>query len=258
MRIVKQTRRRIFAVTLILLALAIWVLCSPDNYRAVPAEKQSVAIASDDDGQRDILSNEEQVLLATVILAQLEVKEKDNSQKYNREDFYSSWSTYNGCDMRNVILARDLINTTIDECLVMSGTLNDPYTGESINFIRGATTSGAVQIDHVVALSNAWATGAANWNKEKRHELSQDPLNLLAVDGSANREKSDRDASEWLPPNESFQCQYVARQISVKYKYVLWVTPSEKLAMSEVLERCPDESTVGLENLVPENAEGQR
>jgi hypothetical protein len=98
-----------------------------------------------------------------------------------------------------------------------------------------------------VALSNAWATGAFAFDKDKRYEISQDPLNLLAVDGPANQQKSDQDASDWLPSNEAFQCQYVARQISVKYKYGLWVTPREKQKMKEVLLNCPDETTIGLE-----------
>ena len=106
-----------------------------------------------------------------------------------------------------------------------------------------------MQIDHVVALSNAWSTGAFALDKDTRYAISQDPLNLLAVDGPANQQKSDKDASDWLPSNEAFQCQYVARQISVKYKYKLWVTPREKLKMQEVLANCPAETTVGLEKL---------
>lgn len=135
----------------------------------------------------------------------------------------------------------------------MSGVLTDPYTGKTIEFVRGSGTSSAVQIDHVVALSNAWGTGAMRHTAEERRALSQDPLNLLAVDGPANAQKSDKDASEWLPENVGFRCEYVARQISVKYKYVLWVTEPEKAAMSGVLESCPSEPTVGLENLEDES-----
>ena len=134
-------------------------------------------------------------------------------------------------------------------CKVQSGTLNDPYTGKTIAFVRGEDTSGAVQIDHVVALSNAWATGAYQLDADTRYSISQDPLNLLAVDGPANQEKLDQDASTWLPSNQTFRCQYVARQISVKYKYHLWVTAAEKVAMQKVLTFCPNEPTVGLENL---------
>jgi hypothetical protein len=115
--------------------------------------------------------------------------------------------------------------------------------------VRGQETSADVQIDHVVALSNAWATGAFALDQEVRYKISQDPLNLVAVDGPANQEKSDQDAADWLPSNEAFRCEYLARQISVKYKYRLWVTPEEKLSMQKVLATCPDEPTLGLENL---------
>lgn len=237
-RINRHVARRLVVVVLLLLAVGAWLVFNPDNY-----QKKIVQAESSIDP-----NSAEAEFLAITILGELEVKPKDTSQKYNRKDFYSSWSTYNGCDMRNVILQRDLEETVLDGCLVMSGVLHDPYTGEVINFVRGAGTSSAVQIDHVVALSNAWATGAFNLDKDGRKAVSQDPLNLLAVDGPANQQKSDQDASEWLPSNVDFQCRYVARQISVKYKYVLWVTPAEKTSMQEVLSTCPDEPTVGLED----------
>lgn len=189
--------------------------------------------------------------LALDVLEDLAVKEKNTSEKYYRKLFYDNWGrTSSGCTTREAILARDLTNVEMKDCKVQSGTLADPYTGETVNFVRGQDTSSAVQIDHVVALSNAWATGAYQLSEEERYDISQDPLNLLAVEGGANQNKSDQDASEWLPENTAFQCQYVSRQISVKYKYHLWVTPSEKAAMKNVLATCPEEKTVGLEDLV--------
>ena len=190
-------------------------------------------------------------LLAKDVLENLAVKDKYTEQKYYRKAFYDNWGqTASGCNTREAILVRDLKNVVYkpNSCKVQSGTLNDPYTGKTIEFTRGQDTSSAVQIDHVVALSNAWASGAALLDKDTRYEISQDPLNLLAVDGPANQEKSDQAADTWLPSNKGFQCQYVARQISVKYKYKLWVTPAEKLAMQKVLADCPEEPTRGLEN----------
>lgn len=188
-------------------------------------------------------------LLAKDVLEKLAVKEKDVSTKYYRKLFYDNWSTTSsGCNMREAILTRDLKDLTLSGCKVQTGVLEDPYTGATINFQRGQDTSSAVQIDHVVALSNAWATGAFAFDTAKRYAISQDPLNLIAVDGPANQEKSDKDAADWLPSNEAFQCEYVARQISVKYKYELWVTPAEKQTMRKVLETCPNEPTLGLEN----------
>jgi len=120
-------------------------------------------------------------------------------------------------------------------------TLQDPYTGKTIDFVRGASTSGDVQIDHVVALSDAWQTGAQLLIKDERISLANDPLELLAVDGPANQQKSDGDAATWLPSNIAFRCQYVARQIAVKIKYSLWVTQPEKQAIKSVLSNCPDQ-----------------
>ena len=128
-----------------------------------------------------------------------------------------------------------------ESCSVISGVLNDPYTGKLIGFVRGKTTSGDIQIDHVVALSDAWQTGAQQFTQVQRVKLANDPLELLAVDGKANMEKSGSDAASWLPPNKPFRCQYVARQIAVKQKYSLWVTESERNAISSILQNCPNQ-----------------
>jgi len=174
------------------------------------------------------------------VLAALAVKGRAPKTDYTREKFGANWTIKNGCDTRNIILNRDLINSIVDEkCNVISGTLNDPYSGKIIQFKRGSDTSGAVQIDHVVALSDAWQKGAQQFTSVKRIELANDPLELLAVDGDLNMQKSDGDAATWLPPNKSFRCQYVARQIAVKQKYGLWVTQAEYDAMMVVLDKCP-------------------
>ena len=146
----------------------------------------------------------------------------------------------NGCDTRNDILRRDFASITrTDGCLIYTGVISDKYTGKRIAFTRGQTTSLAVQIDHIVALHNAWMTGAGNLSQGMRVALANDPLNLQAVDGPTNSRKSDSDASWWLPPMRNYQCVYVARQISVKRAYRLWVTPDEKIAMQAVLTTCP-------------------
>lgn len=169
----------------------------------------------------------------------LAVKGRAPKTGYTRAQFGDGWQTSGNCDTRNIILNRDLKSVTVnDKCQVTSGILDDPYTGKVINFVRGPSTSDAVQIDHVVALSNAWQTGAQYFTFEKRVELANDPLELLAVDGPANQQKSDGDAATWLPANKSFRCQYVSRQIDVKVKYGLWVTPAEKQAMQDILGSC--------------------
>ncbi len=181
---------------------------------------------------------------ALALLETLAVKGKAPRTNYQRSSFGEAWldADANGCDTRNDILRRDLSQTTFTDgslCLVAAGTLAEPYTGHNVVFKRGKGTSEAVQIDHVVALGNAWQTGASALTGPQRQSLANDPLNLLAVDGPANQEKSDSDAASWLPPAKKFRCHYVARQISVKAAYRLWVTPAEKAAMRNVLGRCP-------------------
>jgi hypothetical protein len=150
----------------------------------------------------------------------------------------------NGCSTRNEILKRDLTNQVYKEktkqCVVLSGTLIDPFSGESINFVQGAKTSSEVQIDHTVALSNAWQTGAFKLTSDQRKALANDPLNLLAVKGRLNSQKGDGDAATWLPPLKSYRCDYVSRQIAVKIKYKLWFTAPEKEAMIRILKTCPE------------------
>lgn len=179
------------------------------------------------------------IITARQQLDTLPVKGRAPKTGYTRTRFGDGWAKIGMCDAREIILARDLTNTKLStDCKVLSGVLNDPYTGKIIHFQRGPTSSQLVQIDHVVALSNAWQTGAQNLLPLQRQALANDPLELLAVDGQANQDKTDGDAATWLPPNKPFRCQYIARQISIKAKYHLWVTPAEKDAMQQVLAGC--------------------
>lgn len=174
-------------------------------------------------------------------LGKLEVKGRAPKTGYTRKQFGNGWGKIDGCSVREVILARDLTEEKIDEkCRVVSGTLNDAYTGRTIQYQRGEKTSSQVQIDHVVALSDAWQKGAQQLPAEERQKLANDPLNLLAVDGPANQAKGDGDAATWLPSNKPFRCQYIARQVAVKRRYHLWVTEAEKKAMAGILERCAE------------------
>ncbi|MGP6175271.1 GmrSD restriction endonuclease domain-containing protein [Corynebacterium sp. A21] len=181
---------------------------------------------------------------AAATLETLAVKGRAPKTGYEREQFGPAWSDtdHNGCDTRNDILARDLEQETFrpgtHDCIVLSGVLADPFTATEIHFLRGQDTSTAVQIDHVVALSDAWQKGAQQLDKETRTLFANDPLNLLAVDGPSNSQKGDGDAATWLPPNNAFRCDYVARQIAVKARYHLWVTSAEKDAMARELSTC--------------------
>ena len=184
---------------------------------------------------------------ALTLLGALEVKGRSAKTGYDRAAFGQAWLDVdrNGCDTRNDILRRDLENVVLkpdsNGCAVLSGTLDDPFTGHHLKFERGVNTSLEVQIDHVVALSDAWQKGASTWPTRRLAKFANDPLELLAVDGPSNASKSDGDAATWLPPAKAFRCKYVALQVAVKAKYELWVTRAEGDAIARVLEACPAE-----------------
>jgi hypothetical protein len=181
---------------------------------------------------------------AETILDSLEVKGRAPKTGYTRAQFGQTWADVNrnGCDTRNDILQRDLTEVVFrigtKNCVVESGTLIDPYSGTTIYFVKGEKSSMEVQIDHVVALSNAWQTGAFKLTLTKRTEFANDPENLMAVQGRLNSQKGDGDAATWLPPLKSYRCTYVSKQIAIKAKYGLWVTAPEKTAMKNILARC--------------------
>ena len=181
-------------------------------------------------------------------LAKLPIKGRAPQTGYSREIFADGWDYSNGCDTRNRILARDLTQYSYRSgsyCIIETGILDDPFTGQIIAFQRGISTSLDVQIDHVVSLSDAWQKGAQQLSGYQRYMIYNDPLNLLAVWGPANSQKSDSDAASWLPSNKSFRCSFVARQIAVKAKYQLWVTQAEHDAMTRVLVTCPKKQLPG-------------
>lgn len=162
---------------------------------------------------------------------------------YQREQFGQPWQDVegNGCDTRNDVLRRDLTQVTLAEnsCQVESGILADPYSGKQIRFQRGKDTSTLIQIDHVVALADAWESGAWSWTQQKRTELANDPLELLAVSAWTNQEKSKQNLAQWQPPNRDFGCRYAAQQIAVKTKYRLSVTAAEYAALARTIRTCP-------------------
>ena len=181
---------------------------------------------------------------ARAALASLEVKGRAPRTGYDRDLFGEPWADVdrNGCDTRNDVLRRDLAVTSVRPgtggCVVLSGTLQDPYSGRAVDFVRGPETSPEVQIDHVVALSDAWQKGGQAWDRPTLAAFANDPANLLAVDGDANQAKAAADAATWLPPHRPYRCRYVMRQALVKSDYRLWVTEAERAAIARELDRC--------------------
>lgn len=224
-------RRRVFFISLAFASLLMWFTSFILDDEAIPPHVSG--------GVQAISLSNKDLETAKATLEAIPVKGRAPKTNYARTQFGNGWRIVQGCDTRNTILARDLTSIQIGEdCKVDSGLLNDPYTGDIINFERGPKSSSAVQIDHVVALSNAWQTGAQQLSEARRIDFANDPLNLLAVDGPANQQKGDSDAASWLPRNKAFRCPYIVRQVEVKKKYDLWVTPPEKIAMTGILNKC--------------------
>jgi hypothetical protein len=222
--------RRLVAVLLVCVGVAIFIITHPANYQPTgPTAAPSTNQGAD---------------LALTALNQLAIKGRAPKTGYTRDQFGSGWGEIGSCDTRNVILQRDLTDTKLSDCFVLTGTLHDPYTGQTVSFKRGAGSSSAVQIDHVVALSDAWQKGAQGFSAKQRQQLANDPLNLLAVDGPTNSKKGDSDAASWLPPNKAFRCEYAARQIAVKQKYSLWVTQAEHDTLARTLASCPNQKVL--------------
>jgi Protein of unknown function (DUF1524)/Excalibur calcium-binding domain len=217
----------------------------PTTLSANPSPTASPSVTAEASKDPDAVIAAARPRTALAFLGGLAVKGRAPKTGYDREAFGPAWTdtNRNGCDTRNDILRRDLDDNVYKPgtrgCAVLSGWLApDPYTGQDIAFVRGGASE--VDIDHVVALSDAWQKGAGKWVPGKRLAFANDPLNLLAVDASANRQKGDGDAATWLPRNKAFRCTYVARQVAVKAKYELWVTSAERAAVAGVLARCPD------------------
>lgn len=235
--------RRIILVLMALVGVVAWVLVNPASYETIltQAEDEGADYAAE-----AVTEVNPDAPLATEILEKLEVKGRAPKTGYSREEFYKNWPTVDGCSLRQRIIKREFGDTAVlDGCNVVAGEFDEPYTGEHRVFTEKSQIS-KIQIDHVVALSDAWQKGAQYMEKEVRYKIATDPLNLLAVDGPANEQKSDGDAATWLPANKKFRCQYVARQVSVKYKYALWVTDAEKEAIANVLINCPQEPAIGV------------
>jgi len=180
---------------------------------------------------------------ARELLDTLAVSDPAEAPGYEASRFgWRNDTDHNGCDTRNDVLRRDLTDATIKPgtrgCVVASGILTSPYSGERVEFVAG-DDGGDVDIDHVVARKDAWQSGASEWSDEELVRFGNDPLNLLAVEASLNRSHGSRAADEWVPDPEAGACTFTARQVAVKAAYDLTVTTGERAAMVGVLESCP-------------------
>ncbi|MFT4280336.1 HNH endonuclease family protein [Microbacterium sp.] len=181
------------------------------------------------------------------VLSTLPIADDEAVGQYFREQFGQAWydQDRNGCDTRNDILRRDLSDVVTKEgtrdCKVLTGVLDDPYTGERVDFVAGADTSALVQIDHVIPLSWAWRHGAERWTFEQRQEFANDPSNLRATAGAINQSKSDSGPSEWMPPQEASLCDYAETWIETLATWKLSLSGADRDALAGALTTCPGE-----------------
>ena len=244
----KLKSRRLSVIVFALASVVFWLVVNPESYESIFTKVENTGAEAEvlDYSAEAVTQPKEGAKLAAEVLEELEVKGRAPKTGYSRDEFYSGWPTVDGCNLRQRILKRELGESAIlDGCTVIGGEFDEPYTGEHV-VLNSKEEVSKIQIDHIVALSDAWQKGAQYMGYEVRNQIATDPLNLLAVDGPANEQKSDGDAATWLPKNKKFRCQYVARQVSVKYKYGLWVTEAEKQAILNVLTNCPNEPAVGV------------
>lgn len=181
----------------------------------------------------------------------LQIPARIRGHDYRRAAFGEAWTDdtdapggHNGCDTRNDILDRDLIDKTyvaISRCpnAVATGTLHDPYTNATVAFVRGNQVGASVQIDHIVPLALAWDLGARAWPDALRERFANDPANLLAVQGQANQDKGDSPPVEWMPANRAFWCQYAVAFAAVLRGYRLPVDAPSAVVLHDAAATCP-------------------
>lgn len=239
-----QTKNKIAAAVLALSATAL-TGCSAIDLPSADDAMSSIGERFDTGSQIDAAAGAGTIDAdaARASLDTLTIAPESNADYDRKRDYGDGWaSTGDGCDVRDQVMLRDMPDHQLreDGCSVATGVLDDPYTGTTIDFEFGREPgkSDAVQIDHLIPLSEAHDSGAADWTQQEREAFAQNTANLLAVDGPANNDKSDKDAAEWLPENDAYQCQYIAGQIEIKAAHGLSVDQAEHDAMASVLEQC--------------------
>jgi hypothetical protein len=225
----------VVAILTVLVAYQVVVTSAGNRYREFAAQADVPTVQPGVD------------VLAGITVVPLRIRRYD----YRRAAFGEAWTDdndapggHNGCDTRDDILNRDLVDKTyvsIKRCpdAVATGILHDPYTNATIDFRRGAKVGEAVQIDHIAPLAYGWDMGAYGWTDEMRVRFANDPANLLAVAGQANQDKGDKEPALWMPPNAAFHCQYAMQFIAVLRGYGLPVDAPSAAVLRDAANTCP-------------------
>ncbi|WP_336249212.1 HNH endonuclease family protein [Stomatohabitans albus] len=193
------------------------------------------------------------VTLITELFERLRIAPPHEDMTFDEDAFGQGWLDIdeNNCSTIDDILARDLTVTDSGRgCRIHAGSLHDPYTNEVLDYFIEDGLESPIEVSHVVSLPTAWATGAQDLSQRQREIFKNDPLNLLAVSRAANAEKGDKDVTQWMPTNPDFTCHYLGRQIAVKARYGLTVSPEEHAAMAEGLKACPTDMRVDGDSII--------
>lgn len=169
----------------------------------------------------------------------IRVENEYGEPTYDRDFFgYPADLDGDGCDTRDeVLIADSRVNVVMDSsvCGVAVGEWYSPYDGVLTD------DPGGIQIDHVVALSEAWASGASGWSSVDAVEFANavgGADNLQVASSSSNQSKSDKDPAEWLPENDSAVCWYVTEWSRLKLEWDLSMDELEYGVVSDVLGSC--------------------
>jgi len=172
------------------------------------------------------------VSTAKSYLSQLAVATPSNSPAYKR-DYFNLWIIISGqCNTRETVLKRDGTNVVTDSnCAAVSGNWVSPYDDVP------TTLASDLDIDHLVPLKEAWVSGARDWTAARREQFANDLTRpqLVAVTDDLNQAKGDKDPATWLPPLDSFKCNYVVAWVQVKYYYSMTIDSAEKTALTNTL-----------------------
>ncbi|MFJ4649895.1 HNH endonuclease family protein [Nocardia sp. NPDC088792] len=234
----KRRGRKFLATTVVLAAVAATgVALYLDRHEST---RTATPAAADTTGT--VLPDAQQ---ARADLDRLTVARNRNWESYERNAFGPGWSgrggeprLSDGCTAREVVMKRDLSEVRLAEsnsCLALSGILHDPYTGAQLPYNRFKASD--IEIDHVVALGDAWRSGASEWSADQRRQFANDVGNLLAVQKQANQDKGSKTPDQWKP-RQAYRCDYARRWIGVKTRWSLTVQPTEKAALSDMLAAC--------------------
>ena len=157
-------------------------------------------------------------------------------ESYSREKFRHWIDKDSDCqNTKTEIIIRDSTTAKLspNSCTVLSSTLLDPYSGEIINYPEEF-----IDVDHIVPLKEAWASGASTWTSAKREAFANDPNNLLAVSAHLNRQKGSKDPSLWIPPNKAYRCTYLKKWAAIKFTYSLDSDIQESVFIKQNLKTC--------------------